>query len=186
MALQSKERRTIRIGIGVSVLSLFIAFAVVPFFARWRAREELIAARRDEIARLRDVIRRAPELRSALAGAEAQASSSPRKVLTARSAALAASELQATLQRLAAAAPLSVSALDVTGEPDSTAAGALPASLSAVGDVRAVTAFLAAMRRGPYVMDVSDMRLRPNPSLVGQPLQLSLSLHAPWIQDAVR
>lgn len=186
MALQPRERRTIRIGAAVSVVALLIAFAVVPFIARWRAREELIAARRDEIARLRNVIRKAPELRGALASAEAMASTSPRRVLTARSAALAASELQATLQRLAAAAPLSVSALDVTGEPDSTAVGAVPASLSAVGDVRAVSAFLAAVRRGPYVMDVSDMRLRPNPSLFGQPLQLSLSLHAPWIQEAVR
>ena len=186
MALQPRELRTIRLGLAVSVLSLIVAFAVVPFVARWRAREDLITARRDEIARLRDVIRRAPELRGALASATALASRSPRRVLTARSAALAASELQATLQRLAAAAPLSVSALDVTGEPDSTSAGALPASLSAVGDVRAVSAFLAAVQRGPYVMEVSDMRLRPNPSLYGQPLQLSLSLRAPWIQEAVR
>ncbi len=186
MRLQPREQRTIRVAIAVSALSLVIAYGVVPLVARWRAREELIDARRDELARMRSVIAQEPALRAALGERESHASASSRRVLAARTAALAASELQAALRRAAAEAPLAVSSLDVSGDPDSAAAGALPASIVALGDLPAVSAFLAALRRGPYVVEVRELRVRPNPSLYGQPLQLSLSLQAPWNQEGTR
>ncbi len=184
MRLQPRELRTIRIALAVSIVSIVVAFAIVPFVSRWSAREALIAARRDELSRLRGAIADEPALRRTLAGLERSAAATPRRVISARTAALAASALQASLREAAAGAPLAVSSLDVSGDPDSTSNGALPASLTAVGDVQAVSAFLAGLRRGPYVAVLRELRVRPNPALIGQPLQLSLSLQAPWVQAA--
>lgn len=184
--LQPREQRTIRAGLIVSAVSLIVAFGIVPVFTRARAREALIDARREELARLRGLIAQEPQLRAAVNAGESQAASSSRRVLTARSAALAASVLQTALQQAASNAALSVSSLDVTGEADSTVADALPASMTAIGDLRGVSAFLATVRNGPFVVDVSELRLRTNPALFGQPLQLSLVLHAPWVQDGTR
>ncbi len=181
--LQPSEQRTIRLGLVVSAVSLIIAFGIVPLFSHARAREALIDARREELTQLRGLIAQESQLRAAVRAGEAQASSSLRRVLGARSAALAASVLQASLQQAASNAALSVSSLDVTGEADSTVADALPASMTAIGDLRGVTAFLATIRNGPFVVDISEVRLRTNPALLGQPLQLSLVLHAPWVQD---
>ena len=184
--LQPREQRTIRLGLVVSAVSLILAFGIVPVFTRARARETLIDARREEVARLRELIAQESQLRAAVSAGETQAASSSRRVLSARSAALAASVLQAALQQAASSAALSVGSLDVTGEADSTVADALPASMTAIGDLRGVSAFLATVRNGPFVVDVSELRLRTNPSLFGQPLQLSLVLHAPWVQDGTR
>ena len=184
--LQPREQRTIRLGLVVSAVSLILAFGIVPVFTHARARETLIDARREEVARLRELIAQESQLRAAVSAGETQAASSSRRVLSARSAALAASVLQAALQQAASSAALSVGSLDVTGEADSAVADALPASMTAIGDLRGVTAFLATVRDGPFVVDVSELHLRANPSLFGQPLQLSLVLHAPWVQDGSR
>ncbi len=184
--LQPSEQRTIRFGLVVSAASLLIAFGIVPVLTHARARETLIDARREEIGRLRGLIAQEPQLRAAVGAGETQAAASSRRVLSARSAALAASVLQTSLQQAASNAALSVSSLDVTGEADSTVADALPASMTAIGDLRGVSAFLATVRNGPFVVDISEVRLRTNPALFGQPLQLSLVLHAPWVQDGTR
>ena len=184
--LRPREQRTIRVGLVVSAVSLIIAFGIVPVFTHARAREALIDARREELARLRGLIAQEPQLRAAVSAGESQAASSSRRVLSARSAALAASVLQTALQQAASNAALSVSSLDVTGEADSTVADALPASMTAMGDLRGVSAFLATIRSGPFVLDIAELRLRTNPALIGQPLQLSLVLHAPWVQDGTR
>ena len=89
-------------------------------------------------------------------------------------------------QVLAESAPLEVSSLDVSGEPDSTTSGALPVSLSAFGDVYAVSAFLASLRGGPLLVEVRELHLRPNGARRGEPLQLTVTLAAPWVQEASR
>ncbi len=166
----------------VSATALGLAVAVVPAARRFATREELLDARRAEIARLRGLIHDEASLRQQVAERAARARSAPRRVLSARTAALAAADLQAVLRGLAASAPLAVSSLDVSGEPDSTTSDVLPASLSALGDVQAVTTFLASLRRGPFIMSVSELRVRPNSALRGQPLQLSLTVRAPWLE----
>ena len=92
--LRPREQRTIRVGLVVSAVSLIIAFGIVPVFTHARAREALIDARREELARLRGLIAQEPQLRAAVSAGESQAASSSRRELSARSAALAASVLQ--------------------------------------------------------------------------------------------
>ena len=181
-----RERRTIVAGAVVSAVALGVAYGALPFARRWSAREELIAARRGELARLRTLAAHEPALRQALAEREARAAVAPRRVLAARTAALAASTLQTTLRSWAESAPLAVSSLDVSGEPDSAATGALPATLTALGDVQAVGAFLEALRRGPLLVEVRELHVRPNNALRGEPLQLTLTLAAPWVQEESR
>src|SRR5258708_11876070 len=113
MTLQPRERRTIWMGTLVTATALGLAFAVVPAARRFATREELLDARRAEITRLRGLIHDEASLRQQLAERTARARSAPRRVLSARTAALAAPDLQPVLRGLAESAPLARSSLAV-------------------------------------------------------------------------
>jgi hypothetical protein len=105
----------------------------------------------------------------------------------ASTAALAAGVLQGVLQRYADESQLSVSELNVSGEPDTTAVplAALPATLIALGDVYGVADLLARVQHGSTLLDVREMTVQVNPARRanggGELLQLTLVVRAPFV-----
>src|SRR6185503_17688237 len=65
--LEPRERRTIAIASAVLGVAVLVAYGILPFARRWNAREELIATRAEQVARLEWLAEHEPELRRATA-----------------------------------------------------------------------------------------------------------------------
>jgi len=174
---------TIAAGAAVSVAALLLAFAIAPLAARWSAREAVIEARVETLARLRALVRDEATLKSVLLQRESGGAISP--LVSGRTAALAGSALQTTIQEYAAGSRVTISRLDLAGPADSAkySLPVIPASVSAVGDVYGVTEFLSRLQYGSPVVEIRQLTLVSNSALRDGLLQLSVSLRAPAVID---
>ena len=180
--ISARERRTVAVGIVVTVVSLIVAYGAVPFVRRWRAREEVIASQTDRLARLRGLVASEDALRAAVGDRRAALDAGPQRLLSGRTPALAAAALQSALQGYADDSQLMVSRLDVAGAP--IAGGTLPrlpATLSAVGDVYGVVDLLDRVRHGPLALEITELTVRPNPALRGDLIQITVALQGAYV-----
>lgn len=180
--IKGRERRTVIAGFTVVVLALLVAFVGFPLGHRWTARERLIDSGVERLARLRTLIEREGDMRSALATRE-RSSTADRVVISGRTPALAASALQAAIQGYAVRSSVLVNRLDVAGLPDTTSSilPMIPASVQAVGDIHGVSEFLTLLETGRPAVEITEMTIVSNSSLRGGLLQLSLAVRAPSV-----
>ena len=184
--LSARERRTLRWG-AVAAACVLVVWLAIPAARRWMDREALIDARRGELARLRGVSGAEAMLRTALDARLARAAEYPQRPVAAGTAALAAGVLQGVLQRYADESQLSVSELNVTGEPDSTAVplAALPATLIALGDVYGVADLVSRVQHGSTLLEVRELTVQVNPARRadggGELLQVTMTVRAPFV-----
>jgi hypothetical protein len=183
--LKARERRTLALGVTVSLLALAFAYVALPFARRWQAREQLIAAESERVAELRGLVSNEQALRTALAERTSQLEAEPQRLLAGRTPALAAASLQSLLQEFADQSRLTVSRLDVVSAPDASAEGlpTIPATVSALGDVYGMTEMLRLIRNAPVRLQLDDFTVRPNPALRGELLQMTLILRAPYVEQ---
>jgi hypothetical protein len=185
-ALTIRDRRALLWG-AVAVACVLLLYAAIPFVRQWSDRESLIAARQGELARLRGVKDAEAMLRNAVDARTTRAADFPQRPVTAGTAALAAGVLQGVLQRYADESQLSVSELNVAGEPDSTAVplAALPATLIALGDVYGVADLLSRVQHGSTLLEVRELTVQVNPARKstggGELLQVTLVVRAPFV-----
>jgi hypothetical protein len=182
--LEPRERRTIAISAAVLAAAVLFAYGILPYARRWSAREDLIATRAEQVARLRWLTEHDAELRQAVAERIARAGSSERpRLLAGRSPALAASALQTLVQGYADESGVTVRELNVAGAPDTASVAgneAIPATVSAIGDIWGVSSFVSRLQHGTTLIDIREIAVSPNPALRGELLQLSLVLRAPY------
>jgi hypothetical protein len=183
LAVEPRERRTITIAVAALAAAVVIVYGILPYARRWSAREDLIATRAEQVARLRWLAANEASLEKASATRLAQSIGIDRpRLLGGRSPALAASSLQTVVQGYADESGVTVRELNVAGAPDSTSAGveAIPATVSAIGDIWSVTDFVSRLQHGATLIDIREIGVSPNPALRGELLQLSLVLRAPY------
>ena len=180
--IEPRERRTIAVAATVLATALVVVYGILPFARRWSAREELIAMRTSQIARLEWLAAHESELQSAAAVRIAGVGSVERpRTLSARSPALAASALQTLVQGYADEAGITVRELNVAGATDSVSTSeAIPASVSAIGDIYGLSGFLSKLQHGTTLVDIREITISPNPALRGELLQFSVVLRAPY------
>ncbi len=184
--LSARDRRTLRWGM-VAVACVCLLALAIPTLRRWSDRESLIAARRGELARLKGMTAAESMLRTAVDARMARAAEYPQRPLSAATAALASGVMQGVLQRYADESQLSVSELNVSGEPDSTAVplAALPATLIALGDVYGVADLLTRIQTGSTLLEIRELTVQVNPSRRaeggGELLQVTLTVRAPFV-----
>ena len=163
---------------------MLVAYGILPYARRWSAREDLIATRAEHVARLKWLAEHESELQRAVAERLSRTGSMERpRLLTGRSPALAASALQTLVQGYADESGVTVRELNVAGAPDSTSSAgseAIPATVSAIGDVWGVSSFVSRLQHGTTLIDIREIGVSPNPALRGELLQLSLVLRAPY------
>jgi hypothetical protein len=171
------------LGLLVSTLGLLVAYGILPFAWHWQAREQRIAADTEKLARLRGLIEHEADLQRAVSERSGALTGHDQRLLSARTTALAASHLQSVLQDFANQSQVTVSQLDVTGVPDSsaTALPMLPANISAIGDIYGITDMLSLIQDGALLLQIRELTVRPNPALKGNLLQMTLSLRAPYL-----
>ena len=171
----------------VAVACVLMLYTLIPFVRQWSDREQLITARRGELSRQRGVKSAESMLRNAVNARLARAEEYPQRPVSAATAPLAAGVLQGVLQRYADDSQLSVSELNVAGEPDSTAVplAALPATLIAIGDVYGVADLLSRVQHGTTLLEVRELTVQVNPSRRadggGELLQVTLVVRAPFV-----
>ena len=185
-ALSARDRRALFWG-AVAVACVLLLYAAIPFARQWSDRESLIGARQGELARLHGVKEAEAMLRTAVDARTTRAADFPQRPVGAGTAALAAGVLQGVLQRYADESQLSVSELNVAGEPDSTAVplAALPATLIALGDVYGVADLLSRVQHGSTLLEVRELTVQVNPARKstggGDLLQVTLVVRAPFV-----
>ena len=183
LVVEPRERRTITLAVAVLAVAVLVVYGIVPYGRRWSAREELIAVRAEQVARLRWLTANEASLQDAVAARLAQRTGVDRpRLLHGRSPALAASALQTIVQSYADESGVTVRELNVAGAPDSAAAGfeSIPATVAAIGDIWSVTEFVSRLQHGSTLIDIREIGVSPNPALRGELLQLSIVLRAPY------
>ena len=184
--ITARDRRALQLG-AVAVACVLLLWIAIPFVRSWSEREALITARRDELARLAGVTAAAPMLREAVVARSARAQEFAQRPVEASTAALAAGVLQGIVQRYADDSQMSVSELNVSGEPDSAsvALAALPATLIALGDVYGVADLIDRVQHGTTLLEIRELTVQVNPSRRadggGELLQVTMVVRAPFV-----
>lgn len=161
---------------------LLSAMAVLPTARRWNARERQIETAQVELQRLANVVTGAARNDSLARAYDSALATQPRRVLRARSRALAASALQSLVAELAEISNVTVTRLDVASVADS---GDVPITLAANGDIFGLADLLRQLRVAKIAIAVDKLQVQNNSALRGAPdvLQLVLTLHAPVIVE---
>ena len=159
---------------------LLAALAVMPAAKRWNARERQIKTAQAALQRLANVVTGAARNDSLARAYDLALASQPRRVLRARSRALAASALQSLVAEMSEMSNVTVTRLDVASVADS---GAVPITLAANGDIFGLADLLHQLRIARIAIVVDKLQVQHNSALRGAPdvLQLVLTLHAPVI-----
>lgn len=182
LSAPSREQRTILIGVTVVAVAVLTVFGIMPRVRSWTTREQQLSAARAKLAELSTVVQGQPQLDAMIQSQQQALALQPRRVLRARSRALAASALQSLVQELADASNVTVTRLDVANL-EST--GDLPITLAANGDIYGLASLLQQLRSAHYAVVVDKLTSQNNSALRGAPdvLQITLSLHAPVIVE---
>jgi type II secretory pathway component PulM len=180
-SVSTREQRTILWGIGVVLIAVVIVRGLLPFMRDWQTREARLATVVARTAQLQGLAAQAPQLAQAATIAERELAGAPRRVLHARTAALAASTLQSLLQEASDGAGMAVNRVDASPESDES----VTATLSVVGDIHGLAALLATLERGPRVVRVERLLVTQNTALRGAPdvLQVTLGVRAPVVLE---
>jgi hypothetical protein len=185
LAISPRERRTITIGLAVTLLALFVVFGVLPFARRVQAREQLIAVESNRVARLRGLISGEAQLRDAVSERTGALDAGEQRLLAGRTPALVASSLQTLLQDYANQSQVTVSRLDVTGQgTNSNGMLMMPATVSAIGDIYGISQMLYLIQHGPRLLEVTEFTVRPNSALRGELLQITVTLRGAYVSEA--
>lgn len=183
--LNPREQRVVMGGAALSVASLVLVLGVSPFVSRWSAREESIAAKRQQLERLRTLVGSANLVRHSVDSMRSVRGANAGKVLRAPTSALAAAKLQDLLRTYAQASRVDLADVDVGGEPATDSAGltAIPVRLSADGDIYGLTDLLWHIEHGEKLLIIDEMRLNGrSPRDDGtQPLSWNLRLRGPFV-----
>ncbi|HJU75548.1 MAG TPA: hypothetical protein VJ717_17520 [Gemmatimonadaceae bacterium] len=186
-AIEPRERRTLVLAALVSALAIVTAYAVLPFARRWTAREDAIAAKREQLARLRWLVRNETRLTRMADEKERALDAAPRRLLVGESASLASAELQRVVLEHAESSRLQVQQVDVaaaTADAEAqlgTEGRTVGARLSAVGDVAGLADFLERLTRGSTYARMHELDVQPNAAR-GDLLTIGVSVRAPFVQ----
>jgi len=143
----------------------------------------MIDATRARLARLTTIAGREAEIQDSTRVRDAQLEAGGLRLLRARSPALAASALQALVREHARASGVSVTRMDVAGTVDAVATPAVPATISAIGDIYGIARFLGLLQHGPRLLSVRELTIATNPVMRGELLQVSVTVHAPFVSE---
>ena len=178
--LEPREQRTIAIGATVVAVAAIVVLVLVPLGRRWSEREALIEATRERLARVESIVGREAQLAEAARAIDAGLDAAGTRLLRARSLPLAAAIVQSMVRDYARGSVVTVTRLDAAGAPVTSGSGiALPATISAQGDIYGIADFLRRLQHGPVLLELTDFTIAPNPVLRGNILQVSIGLRAP-------
>lgn len=146
-------------GLAITAITLLTVFALLPIADRWSEREARYAASRDQLVRLKTLVASQTELQRALAEQQRVLGVSVGLLATGSTPALAASNLQALVQRYAEESVVQLDRIFVAGEakPDSQGLMTIPVQLQGQGDIYGLVDFLFRLQHGEKLLVIDDM-----------------------------
>ncbi len=177
-------------GATVSAAVLAAVYVVQPFASHWLAREQEIALKAEQRARLSTLIDHEPTIRDAVHSLQSARARTSDRLLEGDTPAVAASSLQLLLNRYADESRVLLQRVDVAGDLD--AAGdsllSIPAQLTARGDIYGVVDLLFYLQHGEKLLVVDDFRISAPRTSSGRSQLVTLTLmlhglHAPASAD---
>jgi type II secretory pathway component PulM len=180
-SLEPRERRTIAAGAILVAIVAVVVLGVLPFVRAWSEREALITATRERLARIESIAGREAQLIAQSQAMDQRLDAGGMRLVRARTVPLAASALQSMVREYARSSMVTVTRLDAAGAPLAVGGGALalPATISAQGDIYGIADFLRRLQYGQWLVELTDLAIAPNPVLRGNLLQVSIGLRAP-------
>jgi len=159
--LSRRERRVVLWGGGIVVAALLLVFALLPLQERWSSREASFAGSRDRYVRLQSLVANEDRLRRALGAQQQALRASVGLLATGATAALAASNLQALVQRYAEESVVQLDRIYVAGEAKADSLGlvAIPVQVQGQGDIYGLVDFLFRLQHGEKLMVIDDMTI---------------------------
>jgi type II secretion system (T2SS) protein M len=157
--LKQREQRVLLGGAGIAVAALLMVFALLPLQDRWSSREATYAASRDRYVRLQTLVASEGQLRRALEQQQQALQASVGLLATGSTAALAASNLQALVQRYAEESVVQLDRIYVAGEAKADSLGlvAIPVQVQGQGDIYGLVDFLFRLQHGEKLLVIDDM-----------------------------
>lgn len=157
--LSRREQRVVMAGLAITAITLLTVFALLPIADRWSEREARYAASRDQLVRLKTLVASQTELQRALAEQQRVLGVSVGLLATGSTPALAASNLQALVQRYAEESVVQLDRIFVAGEakPDSQGLMTIPVQLQGQGDIYGLVDFLFRLQHGEKLLVIDDM-----------------------------
>lgn len=188
--LSRRERRVVAWGVGVSASALIAVYLIVPFVNRWKEREEAIAVKAEQVARLEAILQAEPESRERLVELEAARERYVGAFLTGRTSALAASTLQTLLNGYADRSRVTLQNVDIAREAEELGESLerIDLQLRVLGDIYGLVDLLFYIQNGekllvPDGLSVAAARARGSTEEL---LTWTLSLHAYYLPGEER
>lgn len=159
--LNRREQRVILGGAAISAAALLLVFAVLPVLGWWTSREDSYAASRDRWVRLQTLVASHPRLRTALEEQQRRQQTSVALLATGPTPALAASNLQALVQRYAEESAVQLDRIFVAGQAKSDSEGltTVPVQLQGQSDIYGLVDFLSRLQHGEKLLVIDDMSI---------------------------
>jgi len=184
MALSPRERRTVLLGVA-SIGGLLFVGRALPAWRRWQA--DVVASAQSAsatAARDRILARNARAIHDSLVARRARLAALATAWISGDSPAAASAALAALVTRAGTGAAVTLGALDVRAD----SVGREPfvpvhVRVSVTGDVQGLATFLAALDRGPCVLNVRSLDVQAGDPAA--PAQRSEVLHADLVIDAL-
>jgi type II secretory pathway component PulM len=159
--LNRREQRVVLGGAAVAATVLLVMFALLPMRDRWTSKESTYAASRDRYARLQTLVASESRLRSALEAQQQAVQASVGLLATGSTPALAASNLQALVQRYAEESVVQLDRIFVAGEAKADSLGlvSIPVQLQGQGDIYGLVDFLFRLQHGEKLLVIDDLTI---------------------------
>lgn len=163
-----------------ALVLVVLASGVLPLVRHWRVREARLAARTEQLARVRGLLGAERALAESVRMREARLDARAQRPLAAGSAARAGAALGVLVQQAAGESQVQVERVELAAGGAADPA-LVTASVSAVGDVYGLTELLQRLQRGPALVEVTALDVRTLPTLGRESLlQLTLTVRAVW------
>lgn len=159
--LSRREQRVVLGGAAVAATVLLVMFALLPMRDRWTSKESTYAASRDRYVRLQTLVASESRLRRALEAQQQAVQASVGLLATGSTPALAASNLQALVQRYAEESVVQLDRIFVAGEAkgDSLGLVSIPVQLQGQGDIYGLVDFLFRLQHGEKLLVIDDLTI---------------------------
>jgi hypothetical protein len=157
--LSRREQRVVTAGAAVSAAALLVVFVLLPIAGLWSRRDARYAVNRDELVRLQTLVASQTQLRQALEEQQRVLGVSVGLLATGSTPELAASNLQALVQRYAEESVVQLDRIFVAGEakPNSQGLMSIPVQLQGQGDIYGLVDFLFRLQHGEKLLLIDDL-----------------------------
>jgi hypothetical protein len=186
--LSRREQRVVLGGAAVAAAVLLVMFALLPMRDRWTSEQSTYAASRDRYVRLQTLVASESRLRRALEAQQQALRTSVDLLATGSTPALAASNLQALVQRYAEESVVQLDRIFVAGEAKADSLGlvSIPVQLQGQGDVYGLVDFLFRLQHGEKLLVIDDLTISAGLPQTGRQefLVWSMTMHGLYASAA--